>query len=61
MAASALQSPVYTLQFNRHRQTAETIPVLTSNYTVPPIVLTIGNFYVIWIIIYWTNRDPELH
>ena len=31
MAASGLKSIVYTLQFNRHRQTAETLPVLTSS------------------------------
>jgi len=36
MAASGLN--VYTLQFNRHRQTAETLPVLTSDYTIDTVV-----------------------
>ena len=27
------RSQVYTLQFNRHRQTAETLPLLTFDYT----------------------------
>jgi len=38
MQYGSFQSQVYTLQFNRHRQTAETLPVLTSDYTTDTVV-----------------------
>jgi len=31
-------SQVYTLQFNHHRHTVETLPVLTSVYTTDTVV-----------------------
>ena len=34
------------LQFNRYRQMAETLPILTSDYTVPPHVTELG--YTEW-------------
>ena len=38
MVASGLNSQVYTFQFNCHGQTAETLPVLTSDYTTDTVV-----------------------
>jgi len=38
MQYGGLRSQVYTLQFNRHRQTAETLPVLTFDHTTDTVV-----------------------
>jgi len=38
MQYGGFQSQVYTLQFNRHRLRAETVPVLTSDYTTDTVV-----------------------
>jgi len=38
MQYGGFRSQVYTLQFNRHCQTAETLHVLTSDYTTDTVV-----------------------